>query len=247
MAKMNIDPDGMARQSNQISSIAGEISTCVNNAFTGIRSLSSNWTGKAYNDLVTEINKTVQSLNNLFLKTRDTIPAEIYGKAVALAHANHDELSVSRKVGTVVIIKEIVPIKKGKRYTFDEDAIKSTATSIANSLKNAISKSDDAIKQCSRLKEDWDSVSGDENIYNLIAAFKKVKSNMETIRLNISNAIVETSAAMVIQDTTTKVVEGAKDVAGAVTGAVGEAFDSINSAFTDISRTAQADNWADHL
>ena len=87
------------------------------------------------------------------------------------------------------------------------------------------------------LKSDWQSISGDNNIYELIAAFKRINMILDNLSKALNQQIsaqeFKVSATEAASNAAEKVKDVADDAVDAAKQAAGAATDAINQSVAD--------------
>lgn len=231
----NINFNAMINKASNIAAAWNEMQRAVKQAFERIAQMSSDWNGGSYDRFVETVNRAVPSLNNLFHTVVSDIPHEIAAKAKAYAASTQTPASASFSEATVLIINEVSKTNRDGEFRFLSDKVASDQTAIKGFFDKARQSAERAKAVCQSLKSDWDSVSGDTNIYDLIAAFKKLDlllvefssaldQQIAVQELKINAAETAASAAEKVNDIKDDAVDAAKQAAAAATDAINQSI-----------------------
>lgn len=228
--------DKLIEGASNIASTANEMQKNIKSAFKQLEELRNSWNGNRYDLFVTSVNQADQGLNTLFSTTVSKIPHEIAAKAKSYASLNSEKAKAFNEQ-TAIILEEIPKTSKGSEFRFRSAEVKSAEQSIKSKFTSAENNADKAISIANSLKGDWDSISGDENIYDLIAAFKKVKNIISSISRSLTGTITTTEQEISLKETAIAAGDAVKGVADQIGENASKAIDTAN----DAMRQAAAD------
>ena len=227
-----IDYDQIIVKASQIASAANEMQTNIKDAFTKIDSMRENWFGNSYDNFINVVNMSIPGLNKIFEVTVSDIPHEIAAKAKSYAASNQSSTSSSLTEQIALILNDVSKTNKGAKLRFRTANVQSDQKAIESKFKSAKSAAEKASSTASSLESVWNSISGDSNIRELKAAFKR----LDTILDSLSSALDNTIEAL---EGAANAVEAAGDV---VSDAVDAAKDLGSQAINKIQETA-SDVW----
>lgn len=204
-----IDYDQIIVKASQIASAANEMQNAVKTAFKKIESMSDNWFGNSYDNFINVVNMSITGLNKIFEITVSDIPHEIAAKAKSYAASNQASTSSSLTEQIAVILSDLPKTNKGAKLRFRTASVQADQKQIESKFEDAKTSADKASQIADSLEGDWNSISGDSNIKELKAAFKKVNNTIEIISKALSSTITEQA----------NTIENAENLANAIEAA----------------------------
>ena len=234
-----IDYDQIIVKASQIASAANDMQTAVKTAFREIDEMREVWFGNSYDNFINVVNMSIQGLNKIFEVTVSDIPHEIAAKAKSYAAANQSSTSSSLTEQIALILNDISKTNKGAKLRFKAANIRSAQKSIESRFKEAKSAAEKASTTSSSLESVWDSISGDNNIRELKAAFKRLDFILDSLGSALDNQITAQANTIELLEGTADKVEAAQDV---MSDAVDAAKDFGKQAINKIQETA-SDVW----
>lgn len=235
----NVDYDEIVRKSNMMAERGVDVQRLLDDAFNKIKAMRENWFGNSYDNFVNGVNSFLPALNELGMTTVITIPTEIIAKAKSYAAATQAECSVKQFQVSPRIYMEIEKTNKGSQLRFRSAEIENTKNSIKTDFEFAKDNADSAIKVANQLSSVWSSISGDNNIKELIAAYNRVKSIIDNISSALVNQIAAQANTIEAIETTADIIEGAGKV---VEGTIDAAANAVTSA-TNVIQESAVQTW----
>ena len=237
-----IDYDQMINKASRIASAANDMQRAVKQAFDRITHMSSDWSGASYDQFAIVVNTAVPSLNKLFETSVSDIPHEIVAKAKSYAASTQTTVGASFSENTVLMLPEISKTNKGSKFRFLSDKVSADQAAIKSFFEKAKNAADNAKTISQSLKSDWQSISGDNNIYELIAAFKRINMILDNLskaldqqisaqEFKISATEAASNAAEKVKDVADDAVDAAKQAAAAATDAINQSVADWKSFF----------------
>ena len=230
-----IDYDQIIVKASQIASAANEMQTNIKDAFTKIDSMRENWFGNSYDNFINVVNMSIPGLNKIFEVTVSDIPHEIAAKAKSYAASNQSSTSSSLTEQIALILNDVSKTNKGAKLRFRTANVQSDQKAIESKFKSAKSAAEKASSTASSLESVWNSISGDSNIRELKAAFKRLDTILDSLSSALDNQITA-------QTNTIEALEGAEAAGDVVSDAVDAAKDLGSQAINKIQETA-SDVW----
>ena len=234
-----VDYDGIMQQANKIAKHANEMQKNIKEAFDKINSMSEHWFGNSYDNFVRGANLSITGLNTTFMSTVVTYPLEIAAKAKSLAAANQSQVNTAFPNELALQLEEVPLTNKGSKLRFKEEQIKSDQAAINNKFDAAMEDLDNAVREANGLKETWQSVSGDNNIRELVAALNRVKGVINGLKASLDSCITAQAVTVNALEAAAQVVDTAGDI---LDNTVDAAKDALANTVNQIQETA-ADIW----
>lgn len=234
-----VDYDGIMRQANKIADRASNMQNYIKQAFQRMDQMRNNWFGDSYDNFIRGVNMSIPGLNNTFMNTVVTYPMEIAAKARSLASANQAHVSVGLPANTAIQLADITLTGKGSKLRFREDQVRDDQANIKTNFENAKSEVDKAINEANNLKSEWQSVSGDRNIQELVQSFNRVKNIIAGLQDSLDSCISAQALTVNALESAAQAVDTAGNI---MEDAVDSAKDAVANTVNKIQETA-ADVW----
>jgi len=234
-----IDYDQIIVKASQIASAANDMQTAVKAAFQKIDTMRENWFGNSYDNFINVVNMSIPGLNKIFEVTVSDIPHEIAAKAKSYAASNQSSTSSSLTEQIALILNDVSKTNKGAKLRFRTANVQADQKSIESKFKEAKSAAEKASSTASSLESVWDSISGDSNIRELKAAFKRLDIILDSLGSALDNQITAQTNTIELLEGAANTVEAAGDV---MSDAVDAAKDLGTQAINKIQETA-SDVW----
>ncbi len=238
-----IDYDQIITKASQIANDANEMQKSIKLAFEKIQSMSNNWFGNSYDNFIDTVNMSITGLNNLFEITVSDIPHEIAAKAKSYAASNQAVASVNLKEQVAIILAKIPITNKGAKLRFKSSEVSTDQAGIKAKFESAKSYADKAKAVAKSLSADWQSISGDTNIEELVQAFIRVQGIIKALSEALDRQI---SAQITTIDTIERASNNVDKPFGVLSTMVDTAVTSAKLAQTDIEQSA-TDLWINLL
>ena len=234
-----IDYDQIIVKASQIASAANDMQTAVKAAFQKIDTMRENWFGNSYDNFINVVNMSIPGLNKIFEVTVSDIPHEIAAKAKSYAASNQLSTSSSLTEQIALILNDVSKTNKGAKLRFRTANVQADQKSIESKFKEAKSAAEKASSTASSLESVWSSISGDSNIRELKAAFKRLDNILDSLGSALDNQITAQTNTIELLEGAANTVEAAGDV---MSDAVDAAKDLGTQAINKIQETA-SDVW----
>lgn len=222
-----INYDQIINGASKIANFANEMQNSVKEAFQKIETMSNDWFGNSYDKYIDFVNALIPQLNELFQKTVCDIPHELVAKAKSYASANQTSCGTSFNEQIALILKDLPRTNKGNSLRFKSSEVSLHQSSIKSKLDQADSNLKEALNVCRALESDWQSVSGEKNIEELINAFRTIESAVLQFGTTLNN-IIEAQKGTVDR------LESMAELAEAASELPGKTIDGIVDAGTNL-------------